>query len=184
MGTARSYTPEKLVIAALLSEEALLVPVRAAVEERLGPIDYVSPLLPFDFTHYYEAEMGPRLSRAFLSVEPLVDPALLASFKDTTNGIEELFAVAGRRRVNLDPGMLSQSRFVLASTKDSSHRVPVGHGIFAEITLVYEHGRFRPVEWTYPDYASEPYRDILGGIRARYAAELRSSTQAPRNGAR
>lgn len=128
--------------------------------------------------------MGPLLSRAFLTVKSLVDPALLASYKIATNGIEELFSVAGRRRVNLDPGLLSQSRFVLASTKDSSHRVPVGHGIFAEITLVYEHGRFRPVEWTYPDYASEPYRQALGGIRARYAAQLRSSLQAPRNVAR
>jgi hypothetical protein len=150
----------------------------------MGPTDYLSPLLPFDFTHYYEAEMGPRLHRAFLSLASLADPALLASFKVATNKIEGLFAAAGMRRVNLDPGMLSQSRFVLASTKDSSHRVPIGQGIFAEITLVYEHGRFRPVEWTYPDYASEPYRDVLGCIRSRYAAQLRSSMQAPRNAAR
>jgi hypothetical protein len=144
------------------------------VESRLGRVDFVSLLLPFDFTRYYDAEMGKGLTRAFLSLAELVDPATLASVKTATNEIESGFSVGRRRRANLDPGLLSASRFILASTKDSSHRVPLGDGMYAEITLVYEHGAFRPVEWTYPDYASPEYREILRAMRERYILELRS----------
>jgi hypothetical protein len=159
-------------VAALLAEAELFDPVRAAVEAELGAVDYASPPMPFAFTDYYEAEMGPRLSRAFFSIAALADPAALGAIKLATNDIERRLAVAGRRRANLDPGLLSRSRFILASTKDSSHRIPLGRGIYAEITLVYERGRFRPVEWTYPDYASPAYGEILEGIRASYVAEL------------
>jgi hypothetical protein len=174
VGSAHPYTPEKLVVGVLLADTALLSEVRAAIEAELGPVDFLSPLLPFPYTSYYEAEMGGGLRRCFLSASELVDPARLASIKVLTNGLEARFTVDGRRRVNLDPGTLSLSRLVLASTKDSSHRVPVGLGIYAEVTLVYEHGGFRPVEWTYPDYASDAYRAILREIRERYLAELRS----------
>jgi hypothetical protein len=180
VGTARPHVPEKLVIALLVAEPGLVEPVRSAVEAGIGEVDYVSPPLEFDFTHYYEAEMGAGLKRLFLSIAELVDPSRLAELKATTDAMEARFAVGGRRRVNLDPGMLSQSRFILASTKDSSHRVPLDHGYFAEVTLVYEHGQFRPVEWTYPDFASTPYRMILQEIRTRYVASLRAAAKGPK----
>lgn len=163
-------------MAALLAGPEHYDPVRAAIEAELGAVDFASSPIPFTFTRYYEAEMGERLLRAFFTVADLVDPATLADIKVATHGIERRFAPDGRRRANLDPGLVSGSRFVLASTKDSSHRVPLGRGIYAEVTLVYEHGRFRPVEWTYPDYASSGYREILQHIRARYLEELRHAS--------
>ena len=87
-------------------------------------------------TDYYAPEMGEELCRVFVTVHEPVDPALLADIKLETNRLEELFATDGRRRVNIDPGLMALSRFVLASTKDSSHRVPLRDGIYAEITLV------------------------------------------------
>ena len=167
-------------MAALLAEGEPIGTVRAALEADIGTVDWVSALLPFGFTRYYEAEMGPGLSRAFFTLAGLADPSRLGPVKLATNDTERRLAVGGRRRVNLDPGLLSRSRFILASTKDSSHRVPLGHGIYAEITLVYEHGRFRPVEWTYPDYASTDYRGILEGIRSRYVAELGDAARVSR----
>jgi hypothetical protein len=78
---------------------------------------------------------------------------------------------AGLRPVNLDPGLLSLARFVLASTKPSAHRVPLASGIYAEIELLFERGSFRPVEWTYPDYRTREYLDILGHIRGLLKAQ-------------
>jgi hypothetical protein len=74
--------------------------------------------------------------------------------------------------VNIDPGLLSLSRFILASSKDGSHRVPLCEGVFAEITLVYERGGYRALPWTYPDYRSSEYLDILAEIRKLYKAQL------------
>ena len=84
------------------------------------------------------------------------------------------WAVGQRRRVNLDPGYVSLSKMVLATTKDYSHRIYLGQGIYAEVTLHYRHGAFHPWEWTYPDYASQRYLDIFGHIRDIYVAQLRS----------
>jgi len=167
-----SFVPEKLVIPILISD----IKLRSSLEQDLiaafGPVDYTSPLLPFDFTHYYDREMGTPIQRYFISVETPVDPSGLADFKRITGEIEDRFRVGGKRRVNLDPGLLSLSRFILASTKDSSHRIPLKKGIYAEITLQYERGSFRETAWTYPDYASGAYRQILKEIRSLYKAQL------------
>jgi Domain of unknown function (DUF4416) len=102
-----------------------------------------------------------------------VDPADLADVKRATNGIEDAFREDGDRKLNLDPGLLNLSRFVLATTKDHAHRIPLRDGIYAEVTLVFAHGEFRPLPWTYPDFRSEPVRAALKEIRGRYHARIR-----------
>ena len=77
--------------------------------------------------------------------------------KRETNDIEDRFREQGLRKVNLDPGLLSLPRFVLATTKDNAHRIPLEGGIYAEITLLFGKGTFRPLPWTYPDFRSENY---------------------------
>ena len=47
---------------------------------------------------------------------------------------------------------LDLAKVVLASTKDYSHRLYIGDGIFAEVTLRYQQRTFQAWEWTYPDY--------------------------------
>jgi hypothetical protein len=165
MGEAQPFPAEKLVVAVLLSAPADKTPLLALLEDRFGPADWVSPELDFVWSHYYDAELGTPITRFFVSCRTPVDPARLAEIKRATNELEREFSRGGRRRVNLDPGLLSLSRFVLASTKPSSHRVALAGGIYAEIELVFERGAFRPVEWTYPDYRSAEYLDILLHIR-------------------
>ena len=57
-----------------------------------------------------------------------------------------------RRTVNIDPGLLSEESLVLATTKASGHRVAIATGLWAEVTLRFERGEYRPLPWTYPDY--------------------------------
>ena len=143
------------------------------LESKYGSIDYISPELAFDFTHYYDEEMGPPIKRYFISFSELVDPARLWRIKIESGHVEDNFRISGKRKINLDPGLMALSRFVLASRKEGSHRVPLAGGVYAEITLLFERGEFRPVEWTYPDYRSRMYRDILSEIRDRYFAQLK-----------
>ena len=173
MGIAADFQPEKLVIGVLTAREERNRELASLLSERWGPADFSSAPAPFGFTDYYAAEMGPSLLRFFVSFERLVDPSRLAEIKRETNAIEDGFREEGRRKVNLDPGLLCLSRFVLATTKESAHRIPLAAGIYGEVTLIFEKGRFRPVEWTYPDYRSPEYAAILGKIRALYRSQVR-----------
>jgi Domain of unknown function (DUF4416) len=173
MGIAGTYTPEKLVMCVLSSSPDRESDVRALLVEQWGVIDFSSDSIPFTATDYYEREMGPGIMRTFLSFRQLVDPACLSQVKLRTNSLEDRFRVEGLRRVNLDPGLMALSRFSLATTKESAHRIPLSGGIFAEITLLYSKAGFRALEWTYPDFRTPAYLSALTRIRSLYKAQLR-----------
>lgn len=187
MGRPSEFQPHKLFVAALFAPDPGYTAVRDLVASRFGPIDDELEPHPFTFSDYYHAEMGPSLERALFSIGPLVDPSRLAELKEQANQIESETAarpqgvaalgtgegVGDARSVNLDPGLLSLSRIVLATTKASAHRVPLRDGLYAEVTLLYRRRRYRPLEWTYPDYQSEPFVEWLARVRSRYHEQLR-----------
>ncbi|MBC7254702.1 MAG: DUF4416 family protein [Chloroflexi bacterium] len=178
MGTIKEPQPVKLVIPMIAGEEVLFDEAVQALVERFGPVDYRSATLPFTHTTYYEREFGPNLLRQFASFERLIDPGELARIKRLTNDLEIAWADAsGRRRINLDPGYLTQAKFVLATTKNQAHRIYIGEGIYAEVTLIYRHGAFEPLPWTYPDYRTPEYRAILATIRALYDQQIKSAAR-------
>lgn len=158
------------------SVDSLRIP--PSVEEQFGPIDETSAVIPFDFTDYYASEMGADLSRQWVSFAELQPLDRLAEIKAAANRLEDgLRRPDGRRTFNLDPGLLTMHNLVLASTKNYSHRIYLGQGIFAELTLIYEHAGFRALPWTYPDYQSPAALEFLVRVRARYLEELRTRTR-------
>ena len=83
--------PAKLVISVLFSPDIdLALPLRE-LEKKFGEIDFISPLLPFHWTTYYEAEMGSNLFRKFVSFSKLQPRDQLAQVKLSTNTIEERY---------------------------------------------------------------------------------------------
>lgn len=170
--------PAKLVIGFFCAQRDLAAPVAAALVEAFGPLDLVSPWLAFDYTAYYAAEMGAALFRRVLAFKALVAQERLAEVKLATNAIEQRFSVEGRRRVNIDPGYLLRERFVLATGKNFSHRIYVGQGIYADLTLVYTRGRFQALPWTYPDYAAADLQAFLSSVRDKYVADLKATRGA------
>jgi hypothetical protein len=92
----------------------------------------------------------------------------LAVIKHICISLENDFRVQGRRLVNIDPGIMGRENLVLATTKPNAHRLPLGRGIYGEITLLFQYGAFSPLPWTYPDYASQPCRELLAAWRRRY----------------
>jgi hypothetical protein len=77
--------------------------------------------------------------------------------------------------MNLDPGYIAPSKLVLASTKDYSHRIHLSDGIYAEVTLLYSRGRWKELEWTYPDYRTVAYHDFFTRVRTRLAEQRREA---------
>jgi hypothetical protein len=77
------------------------------------------------------------------------------------------------RPLNVDPGLLSLGKFQLATTKDQSHRIYVGSGVYAEVTLRYQEGTYRPWPWTYADYRLAAVGAFLQEAREYYKNRLR-----------
>ena len=167
--------PEKVkLISSIFSPEELLIDqVISHMLNAFGPTDWVSPPLPFDRARYYEREMGWPLYRRFITFEQLIHPDQIVRIKLETNDIEQRHEQAGRRSVNIDPGYVSLERLVLATGKNYTHRIYLSHGIYADLTLVYQKGSFRPLVWTYKDYADLQVIQWFNELRERYKQQLR-----------
>ena len=167
--------PAALICGIIAGREAWLDEAVTLLGRRLGAIDLASDTFPFDFTDYYEPWMGPNLLRRFVFFERLIDPGDLADVKRLTNDLEACVAGEVPRPINLDPGTLNASHLLLASTKPYAHRIYLRDGIYAEVTLLHQHGRWVPLPWTYPDYAGPTYHAFLTAVRARYLERRRAA---------
>ncbi len=173
MSVPKAPQPAKLVIGFFMKETALFPEVFRRVEHHFGQADIVSRWFDFDYTDYYEQETGRPLFRRMVAFKTLIDQGSFPGIKAVTNTIEADCLREGRRRVNIDPGYLLGSRFVLATGKDYAHRIYIGGHMYADLTLIYKNGDFRPLEWTYPDYAARQMRDLLLKIRRKYLLDLK-----------
>ena len=153
--------------------------VVAGLAACFGPAEIGDPERPFTHTAYYDAELGAPISRRVLAFTDLAAQGSLGRDKAATNALENALRLPdGRRRVNLDPGLLTQERFVLATGKNFTHRIYLGDGIFADLTLVFQAGSWQTLPWTFPDYASPDMLEILTDIRLRYRRDLREAASA------
>jgi hypothetical protein len=175
--------PVKLVVGLLSSDRNLLEQALSALAEGFGTVTVKSPEIPFSFTDYYEKEMGPDLIRQWVGFHGLIESEQLADFKQTTGLLEKRFiGPSNKRRVNLDPGMLSLHNFVLASTKGFAHRIYMHGGIYADLALIFQSGKFQPLPWTYPDYQTPVCQEFLMRCRKELladAAEQRTGRDNP-----
>lgn len=151
--------------------------------ERFGPVALRSPRFDFTETDYYEALMGDGLIKQFWAFEQLMDPACLADLKNASNQAESAYRDVSQfrqpRPLNIDPGYMTLSKLVLASTKNHAHRIYLRDGIFAEITLRYRQRCWQPWEWTYPDYRRPDFAAFFEECRACLDARLRHARGMP-----
>ena len=171
MSRPKAPQPAKLVIGLFMPAKDPGEVVTTALIKRFGPPDVVSAWLPFDYTDYYTREMGHPLFRRMLAFERLIQQDQLASVKLATNTLENSSVQDGRRQVNIDPGYMLRERFVLATGKNFSHRIYVGQGIYADLTLIYRQGGFEALPWTYPDYRAADMQTFLMRVRNKLVAD-------------
>jgi hypothetical protein len=178
MAEPRLPDPVLLVVATFSRHEEALAWARQRLEALYGPVALGGEPYPFDHTTYYEPAMGSGLHKQLLAFDRLAAPDCLAAVKLQTNALEAELARQGRfpeaRPLNLDPGGLTLGKFLLATTKDQAHRVYLGRGIFAEVTLRFEAGAFTPCPWTYADYREPAVLAFLKEARTFYRSRLAS----------
>ncbi len=175
MSRPETPPPVSLVLGVLHTDEAACDAALVAFADRFGPAARVLGPQPFDWTDYYQAEMGSPIVRQFLLMRDQVAPDCLPSVKRFTNELEDRFAVDGKRRVNLDPGFLTPFNLVLATGKPRHQRVYLGQGIYGDLTLIYHTGAYQPLPWTYKDWGSEEVRAFLTRARPRMPRTLQGT---------
>ncbi len=177
MSIPRIPEPARLIVSVLASERMPLEAARATLIERFGGLEEEIGPLPFDYTSYYDEELGTGIKRWLWVFADLVEGSDLPSIKLFVNELEQAHSTAGRRTFNLDPGLMTLGNFVLATGKNNAHRIYLGKGIFADLTLIYRSGTYRPLPWTYPDYADLQLIDILNALRERYKCRLMNKSE-------
>jgi len=182
MGKINPHLKVKLIISLIFSQEQILKKTQGLLIRKFGPIDCQSRVMPFTHTDYYRQEFGEGLKKKILSFKKLIAAQELARIKNISNRIEQKSKNGSNRCINIDPGYLSHSKLVLATTKDFAHRIYLNNGIYAEVTLVYTAKTFRGWDWTYPDYRTPEYINIFNEIREIYRNQITkipNKTQIP-----
>ena len=62
----------------------------------------------------------------------------------------------------------------MATAKDFAHRVPLQHGIYAHLELLFGKKMIRTLDWTYPDYKTEEYQKFFLAVRKIYLEQVKS----------
>ena len=170
--------PVKLVVGILATDRQCLHEAVDVLTGKLGNVDFTSDVWQFDKTDYYKDQTGPHILRQFVSIEKLIAPGKLAKIKCKTNMLEQKLAktlgLPLPRPVNLDPGIIESSKLILATTKNYSHRIYIGKKMYAEVTLIFDKGQWRPLDHTYPDYRQKCYFDFFLNVRNRLLEQLKS----------
>ncbi|MGA1867189.1 MAG: DUF4416 family protein [bacterium] len=178
MGKVTRPDPVKLFIALILSDTIKYDPVVTALREKFGNIDLKNEIKPFDHTEYYRKELGEKLWRTHIAFSSCIYPENLAEIKLLCNDLELFFSDkhTQRRRVNIDPGYLTLSKIILATTKDHGHRIYLHKGIYAEITLSYsKKNGWQALPWTYPDYKQNWALSFFTQLRLIYHNQKKNS---------
>ncbi len=180
MGHIKTHRPVLLVLGAISGRQEAIDWARARAVDEWGPIALSSNTFDFDFTTFYEAEMGTSLKKKFFVFDRLIEPARLVQIKRLTNEWEELYRQENdhpeSRPLNLDPGYLTEAKLVLATTKDRDHRLYLDDGIYAEVTLYFYQAGWQGRPWTYPDYQSSGYHEFFTRCRNYLRKRYREPT--------
>lgn len=117
---------------------------------------------------YYAKEMGDeaRLKRTFFVSTETFPREFLLTTKLLSLDWEREWSQDHKRMVNVDLGFLTAENFLLATTKNYSHRVFLGQNIFADLTYQCVEGSFQTLPWTYPDFKDQEKIDFFTWCRS------------------
>ena len=171
MGKIHKPPKAILICAVMYYDDEVYRQAELKLLEKFGVIEERSEVYDFTFSDYYTEEMGENLKKRFLSFRLHFTMDRLAWAKKTSNSVEDIMGIVSKgrilRRVNIDPGYMTLNKLVLATTKDTDHRIYISEGIYAEVTLRFHKGAFEPFPWTYPDCTTDLAKEFFGRIREK-----------------
>ena len=112
MGDARQPQKTKLFAAIMFRPEADLDNILKTLSRDYGPVDDAYGPIAFNFSNYYEEEMGGGLLKTYISFSRPFDREVLPHIKKTTNDLESAYSINGKRAINVDPGYIAKDKLV------------------------------------------------------------------------
>jgi hypothetical protein len=200
MGLIKKSPPSVRFVAVFSAEDRFLRTALERLEAHWGKIAALGQAFDFVESPYYLRTMlvpqppesqpaesqhdhqPPRALRKQMALfaDPY-DAAELAADKLQSNRwerdwTEELTLIQddSKRLINIDPGYLSMTKLVLASTKNREHRIYLRDGIYAEVTLAFRDQAWTSMPWTYADYQRPDVLEFLKLARKGFTSNLAS----------
>ena len=199
MGLIKKSPPSVRFVAVFSAEDRFLRIALERLEAHWGKIAALGQAFDFVESPYYlrtmlvpqppesrlpesQHDRTPRALRKqmVLFADPY-DPAELAADKIQSNRWERdwteeltLSQDDSKRLINIDPGYLSMTKLVLASTKNREHRIYLRDGIYAEVTLAFRDQAWTSMPWTYADYQRPDVLEFLKLARRGFTSNLAS----------
>ena len=199
MGLIKKSPPSVRFVAVFSAEDRFLRIALERLEAHWGKIAALGQAFDFVESPYYlrtmlvpqppesrlpesQHDRTPRALRKQMALfaDPY-DPAELAADKIQSNRWERdwteeltLSQDDSKRLINIDPGYLSMTKLVLASTKNREHRIYLRDGIYAEVTLAFRDQAWTSMPWTYADYQRPDVLEFLKLARKGFTSNLAS----------
>ena len=148
----------KLLIGMLFSHEAKAQGAMRELFKEFGEPS-IEHEYPFDFTNYYEQEMGSGLKRRWLLFDKDIEKQDLVELKNFTQQVEKKFMLNKKRTVNLDPGALSEKSLILAAGKFKTFKIKLSEDVYAHTVL-----KLNPIQTffhTFPEFRKKEVQDFF-----------------------
>ena len=166
-------TPYALPFCAVIySSEDIHLQALSFLVNSLSPVTFsLGPVVFSDFTSYYQKEMGEALKKMYYFFSTPVPLEDFHKIKLETN----IYETSGlkkddSRKVNLDPGYLTEAKFVLYSVKDYSRKVYINNGIYADVQLEFKKNTYTSHNQTYKDYKTFDFISFANDARNYFRA--------------
>lgn len=154
----------KLIMGIMYSDQRLLEKIQDELVNKFGKVE-AEIAYDFNFTKYYEKEMGKNLKKKLLAFKSPIKKEQLAGIKVYTTKLENKHKKNDKRKINIDPGCLSKKEFILASFKKSPYKKSLGKNVYAHLTLKFEDDKCVTNYRTFPDFKTKKTQGFLSKIR-------------------
>jgi len=174
MSTPKIPHPALLFFNIFSKKKDLIILTLNEIKNNYGEFSWLTPFFPFISTRYYEKEFGDNLIRIIAALYNLIEQDRLVETKKFAFQLEKKLAEKGKRLVNIDPGMITAERLILATGKNFTHRIYLGEGIYADLNLIFQKKSFRSLAWTFPDYGSREFISLFNNARDTYLRRIQN----------
>jgi hypothetical protein len=142
----------KLLIALMYTNKEVYDRCIGELKKVFGETDKESDEYSFNFTAYYEEEMGKNLKKRFVSFKKTISNEELAGIRIKTGKIEDNFRVDNKRIINIDPGYISKEGVFMASIKQKPFKTELENKVFLHKVLGFEENKIIEFKHTFADY--------------------------------
>ena len=147
------------------NKENLFNEIKEELKNLYGEIIHETKIFSWNFTDYYEKELGKDLKKQFLFFKKPINQEEIVKIKLETNKLEDKYSKNKKRSINIDPGYLTEIKAVLASAKNKSYKIYIKNGIYGDPVLRYVNNSYQAFEHSFKDFKTKEYIEIFNEAR-------------------